>query len=75
MTEGTCTHIRIIQHVYVHVSSIKTCFDVLIYVQAVLCIYLHFYIYIYISYLFCANPNRVKRQMHHIYVFQQGPSG
>lgn len=49
MTEGTCTHIRIIQYVYVHVSSIKTCFDVLIYVQGLL--------YICVS---AANPNRVK---------------
>ena len=56
MTEGTCIHIRIIQYVYVHVSSIKTCFDVLIYVQGLL----YIYIYTYISNLYCANPNRVK---------------
>ena len=48
MTEGTCTHIRIIQYVNVHVSSIKTCFDVLIYVQGLLYIFL----YIYISAIF-----------------------
>lgn len=43
---GTCTHTHIIWciyyiFIYVHVSSIKTCFDVLIIVQLLLYIYIH----------------------------------
>ena len=68
---GTCTHTHIIWciyyiFIYVHVSSIKTCFDVLIIVQLLLYIYIYIYVYqLFLLILLCQSKS-CQRQMHHI---------